>query len=61
MKTWLIKKLGGYTSSEYDWYKAESENLRIELSVANRKIEELEQAAKIRFTIQLDGGKVWVE
>lgn len=61
MKNWLIKKLGGYTSSEYNWYKAESENLRIELSVANQQIEKLEQAATVRFTIKLEGGKVWVE
>lgn len=61
MKNWLIHKLGGYTASEYDWYKAESENLRFELASANREIESLKQKASVRFTISLDGGKVWVE
>lgn len=61
MKNWLIKKLGGYTSAEYDWYKAEAENLRVELASANQQIEKLKQTAKVRFTIKIDGGKVWVE
>ncbi len=61
MKNWLIHKLGGFTASEFEWYKAESANLRVELASANREIETLKQRASVRFTITLDGGKVWVE
>ena len=61
MREWLIHKLGGYTASEYEWYRAENTNLRVELSSANGQIEDLKRAASVRFTITLDGGKVWVE
>lgn len=61
MKNWLIHILGGYTSSEYEWYRAENMNLRTELRTANDKIEDLKHAASVKFTIAVDGGKVWIE